>query len=190
MQIERDLVALEASGEDVEHYRDTLPAWYRAVFSTEQAWTGGVNKATPIVDPRDLRLLRALAGQVDSVGLNPKPAPDFLAHLQEALGDARQLILDAGPDVLSDAARRYLLGLVREAERCIEEIDAFGTAAVRRVTFELGGAMASIAEVASDENVKKTWREKSRAVLIQWAGLVPTAAITTVVTQMIEGGMS
>ncbi|TFV53226.1 hypothetical protein [Blastococcus sp. TF02A-35] len=186
LQIERDLDAMEAAGDVVEHYRETLGDWTAAVFSYEYHWKSGQTQDVSLLDGRDMRLLRALAAQIDSINLAPTAAADELAQLRLKLGEARELIEAAGPPLLEAGARRYLLGLVFEADRCLDEIRTFGAATLRSVTFELGGAMHTVADHASDENDKKRWRERARGVLVEWAGLIPATAITTTVAEGIK----
>lgn len=186
IQIERDLDAMEAAGDSVEHYRQSLGDWTAAVFSHQFGWQSGVTHDTPLLDERDFRLLRALAAQIDTIHLEPEATADDLAQLRVRLEDAQSLIEASGPPLLEPGARRYLLGLVFEAGRCIDEIRTVGTATLRSVTFELGGAMHAVADHTVDENVKKTWREKAKGVLVQWVGLVPVTAITTGVAEGIK----
>ncbi|WP_139206973.1 hypothetical protein [Geodermatophilus poikilotrophus] len=178
VQIERDLDALQAAGDDVDYYIETVPSWYQAVFSVAAGWDNAVGSTVRVTDPRDLRLLRALAGTVDTARLSPKLPAEQLADLRIAVKEAGDLVAGAGEDVLKDGPRRYLLGLIFEASKVIEEIEVFGSAALRSVTFELGGAMGAVAELVEDEETKTTWREKSRKVLAQWSAVVPIAAIT------------
>lgn len=186
MQIEKDLDALESTGDDVQHFRETLPAWYAAVFSVEAAWRDAVADRHEIVNPLELRLLRALASQIDLLRMAPVVPASQLADIRTALMDARDLIISAGENVLSAEARRYLLGLVFEADKVIEEIEVVGTAALRTITFELGGAMASVAELVKDPQEKKTWWAKTRGVLAQWSAVVPIAAIEAGVDATIQ----
>ncbi|MCZ2810224.1 hypothetical protein O2W15_02130 [Modestobacter sp. VKM Ac-2979] len=187
VQVERDLDALRAAGDDVDYYLETLPFWYEAVFSINHGWNGLATKTAPAIDPRDLRLLRALAGTIDTARLTPKLSAEHLADLRLAIDQATALITETGDDVLKEGPRRYLLGLVFEAGRVLEEIETFGTAALRSVTFELGGAMGSVAEIAQDNKTKTTWREASRKMLSQWSGAVPIAAITSAVDVAVKG---
>lgn len=186
LEVERDLVAMEAAGDVVDHYRETLPAWYETVHSWNFSWQTAANGPVPAIDGRDLRLLYALAGQVDSLKLVPKLEVDQLSSLRANLNEAQSLIAAATPPTLDDSARRYLLGLVLEANRCLDEIELLGTATLRRVTFELGGGMVSVAEEATDANVERTWREKAKGVLVTWATLIPATAITTGVAEGIK----
>jgi hypothetical protein len=186
LQIETDIDAMHAAGDEVTHYRQTLGSWYEAVHSWNAPWQDAAAGVMRAIDPRDLRLLYALAGQIDSLRLSPPVPTVQLPQLRVALTKAQELIAEAVPPVLDDAARRYLLGLVFEANRCIDEIELRGAASLRRVTFELGGAMTTIAEQATDENAKKAWREKAKGILIQWSGLVPVTAITTGVAEGIK----
>ena len=187
LQLERDLDALEAAGDQVSFYRETVSSWYAGVFAYATGWQGGVSSKTPVLDRLELRLLRALAGQIDAMRLSPRLAASQLADISDALNEAWELIDGAEEGVISEAAKRYLLGLIFEASKVIEEIDTFGTAALRSLTFELGGGMGSVAELATDPETKKTWWAKTTRVLAQWGATVPVAAIESGVDAAVQG---
>lgn len=189
LQIERDIDALEASGSAVRHYRLSLKDWYEAVFSYHFGWQSGVNPSNTVavIDDRDLRLLDALADVVDQIRLAPPTWAEQRAAIRDQVAAAQDLVASAPPEVLNDAARRYLLGLIFEALRVVDEIELRGAAALRSVTFELGGAMGLIADGAKDEETQKTWRRKSRELLTQWAAVPPKAALTTATSEVVKG---
>jgi len=174
-QVERDLDAMEAFGEDVTYYRECMPVWWAAVFSFDLGWQQSLNTSVSLMDRGELRLLRALAGQIDTMRLSPRVQPGQLAALRAKLEESLQLVQATQPPTLDDAAKRYMLTLVHEALRVVDEVDLVGAASVRRVVFELGGAMTTVAEQTPDENEKKKWHESARGFLVEIVRQAPAA---------------
>ncbi len=167
-----------------------MPDWYAAVFSYNVPWQGRVTQDTDLLDARDMRLLRALAGQIDALHLSPEVSSGQLDQLRANLVDAQALIEATDPPTLDRASRRYLLGLVSRALDYIDAVETVGGSALRAAVLELGGAMDTVAEHTPDENVKKTWREKARGVLVQLSTVTTTAALTAGATGAVNNIIS
>jgi hypothetical protein len=166
--IEEHLAGMAAHGDDVEHYVDGLPAWYAAVFSFEAPWGSAVNGQRPLLDPRDLRLLRALAGAIDALRLVPVLVDEQVAGILASLDRTDDLVRHAGD--VDEQVRRYLLGLVAEARRVTADWQTFGPEAVRSATLELGGALYTMAEQTQQPAAKEGWRGAARDVTVQFLG--------------------
>lgn len=159
---------MDASGDNTGPYRGSLPAWYSAVFSMDMPWHDVKNHARLIADPRDIAILRALGQALDMVKFEPQITGDDADRLRSVLDGARGLIIESRID---ESTRRYLLGLVTEALRCLDELAAFGTARLRSLVFELGGAMEAAAEtVPMGDAAKATWHKTAHEILIQLIG--------------------
>lgn len=166
--IEVALDGMAAVGEDVEHYRDVIPALYQGVFAYTTPWKHGVNGATSPVDVRDMRLVRALASHLQSINYSPQIGGDQLAALLESLDRTEELIRTSSD--IDDTIRRYLLGLVSEARRVASELQTFGDVELRSVTFELGAALLSTAGDQVPEANRQSWvdRAKSLVAKVGW----------------------
>jgi hypothetical protein len=174
--IERSLTAMEASGDDVAHYRATLPAWYQAVFTYTLPWKSQAQVTlAPILADHDFRLLRALAGQISSVGWVPKILPEDIESARAAFTAAEELI--QSDETLPASLKRYLVGLASEAKTALDEYTVTGTVYLRRITMELGGAMVTVSEMKEEPNVRKRWSARAKAVLFSVAVIAGTKAL-------------
>lgn len=140
-EIERLLTAIDAIGGDTEDFRATMDDWAKAVFVPEQAWHGGASVETRI-DPRDLKLLRALASQIDMMDLSPNFSETQLLDLKALFAEAREMVL--GATSLPTAVRAYIVGLISEADAAISDLQLFGESRLRSCTIELGGSLVTV----------------------------------------------
>lgn len=161
--VEVALDGMEAIGEEVEHYRDVLPDLYQGVFAYTTPWQHRPGSITHPIDPRDLRLLKALAGHLQSVNYAPQVGGDQLAALLESL-DSTELLIRTSPDI-DDSIRRYLLGLISEARRVATELQTFGDVELRSITFELGAALLSTASEQVPEENRRGWIDKAKSLV-------------------------
>lgn len=168
--IEIALNGMEAVGEPVEHYRDVLPDFYRCIFAHTTPWSSATNHVREPIDRRDLRLLRALAGHLDSTNYVPAVTGDQLLELLSRLEETEQLIRSS-TDITIEV-RRYLLGLVGEARRVAAELETFGEVELRSVTFELGAAVLSTADRMVPEERRTGWVDAAKGLVskIGWKG--------------------
>lgn len=136
-EIDIAIRGMEAMGEDVTHWRSQYDEWHSFVFAIEVNWSatpsGGVSMPLP-----SLSMLRALAQVLDVTNYAPEESPADLVMLQQAIAEARALVVEVG--FPADTAR-YLLSLLREAEDVITEYQLYGSVRLRSVTLKLGGAM-------------------------------------------------
>ena len=165
MEIEDALTALEAAGENVDFYRETVPAWYRAVFSQSVPWSTQTNDSIRRVSTvAEIRLLRALGAHIAAVKWVPPLDNDHLNSLRDALNRARELVL--ADDDLLEEVKRYILGLIHEASECLDDSQLTDAVRMRSITMELGGAMSTVSEMKSDADPKKQkWSEGAKNVL-------------------------
>ena len=178
-EIERALTAMEAGSVSVQHYRAELAAWYRAVFAQSVPWGQNAGQRRVLLEPASLNVLRALAQHIDETDYVPVVSDSDLDNIRRALDLAQTLISEA--DGLSRAVRRYLYGLVREALECADELDVFGSVALRSRIFELGGAMTNTAATTAipDETEKKRWYGAAREIVTTLGVSVAANMIST-----------
>lgn len=183
--IERSLIAMEASGEDVSHYRATLPSWYQAVFTYTHPWASTSSEAIrPTLPDLNFRMLQALAGQISSIGWVPSVISSDIDSAAEAFTAAEQLVRE--DRALPSHLKRYLLGLIAEARLALDEYTSMGSVALRRITMELGGAMMTVSEMQSDSPARKRWSERAKAVLFSAVVIGGTKAIESGVELGVE----
>lgn len=186
LDIERALAGLAEDGNDVTAFIETLPYWYRAVFSYTVPWQDTGSKSTrPIINPAHLNLLRGLGTLLGYAQSAPVLLPDALEEIRTALEETRDLIKTTPG--LDRSVRSYMLSLVWEALRCLEEIDTFGTAHPRRVVFELSGIMYTYAEQVQDTEpeVAETFLQKARNVVARLFMASANKAIETGTTEFV-----
>lgn len=184
-EVESALQAMEALGEDVSHFREAQPAWYGAVFAMSAPWGTSATHVRKMLERGDLGLLRALGQQLDSVGYTPPSNAISLEQLRTTFEEVETLVTSSTVPV---HVKRYLLGLVTEARTCLVELDALGEVRLRRVTFELGGALNAVAETAAPEGEKTRWRAVATMVLTQFAIQTAAAIAGGIGTQALLGG--
>ncbi|MEU6249310.1 hypothetical protein [Glycomyces sp. NPDC047010] len=164
LAIERQLDEMEQAGDDVEAYREYVPAWYRAVFAPKYNWfasDANLNTHRRGTGPdggRDLAkdtaaMLKGLASHIRTWQIAESIPAGVIADLLEAVDEAEGLI-DRATD-LPDLERRYVLRLVQQVREVIRDVDLFGRAENRRLVIELGGAMTIVYAFAAEEDKPK-----------------------------------
>lgn len=144
------LQGMDASGENVDMFREALPRWYAGVHFATTPWGSKTNAVRPVCSEADINLLRAL-GALLRAGKPPQLDENDVHSLQTILTQARDLLEDdlAG---MPDDVRRYLFGLICKADMVLRNLLTYGEQTVREVAFELGGAL--IAEAARTRATK------------------------------------
>jgi hypothetical protein len=184
-EIEQALDGMASNGEDVSPYQESLPAWYRAVFAYNTPWQSTNTSHRQAATQAELTVLRALATYLDLTRYGPTVSPEEAAELRQSFESARQLSMSS-KDIDADV-RRYLLGLAAEAIRCIDELETFGTVQLRSITFEIGGALTSVADtVLRSDADAKPWHEAARKIL----GFFGKAVGTKMLDRATDGAMS
>lgn len=135
------LSGLAAAGRDVSMYDEALVDWHKGVWAYTTPWnqTSGARQAVP---RGSLNLLRSLAEQIaeiESLELNEQAR----RSLEDALEEAAAAVADAP---ISKEAKRYIWSLIAEARMYLKDYEIFGTDAVKRVAFELGGILTQQGE--------------------------------------------
>ncbi len=164
VEIERFLVGMNASGQVAEEFLEALPAWTAAVFAVSTPWGTQVNGGRHTIDQRDLRMLRMLSTLMDTAGYTPALPPGSLEQIVRSVNSADELIRMS--NAIDIGAKRYLLGLVAEAKSVMQDIDTYGEVGARRVLFELGGAMTTVAGNVPDPERSK-WKDRAADLLRQ-----------------------
>ncbi|MFF4240990.1 hypothetical protein ACFYYL_34375 [Actinomadura geliboluensis] len=178
-EVEREIVSLEASGRDITMLRAALPHWYRAVFAVTTPWGGrGPNSPRQVIDARDLGQLQMLGQWIDDRGTAPKLLADEIEGISHSLREAYQLVTNA--EELPEASKGYLTALISEAVTYLDSIEEYGTVQVRKVTFELSGAMLSCAASFQNEEERQRWGSAAGRMLGRFGAPVGLAAITGV----------
>ncbi|GAA4217678.1 hypothetical protein [Actinocatenispora rupis] len=163
--VERTLAGMEALGNDISPFQRALPRWYEAVFSYTVPWRdGGKNGPRPAIAEDPLYFLKALGGQIDAMGLGVELSENVTRTLMSTLAEAEDLAReDTG---LSPSLRRYVLALIKEARNAVEEIELFGTSALRSISAELGGAILAAANESTSEDRRSAWTKILKDVLL------------------------
>ncbi len=182
--IERHLTGMQAHGDVVDHYLEALESWYAAVFTFTAPWQTRNVEDRQIVDSRDLRLLRALAGAIDSLRLVQPLVEAQVLGIFETLEDAEQAVRLATD--IDESTRRYLLGLIVEARKALRDWQTFGPEPARRVCLELGGALYTLAEQSPQATQKETWRTTARAITVQVLSGAATQGVIAGTTEAIK----
>jgi hypothetical protein len=156
---------MQEAGQPADVFLDALPNWTAAVMSFNVPWQSAAANNRAAIDPRDLALLRGLATLMDTAEYAAQLESDTLEPILEAVAECAELIRNS--TVLSNDSRRYLLGLVTEARSSLEEIGTFGEGHARRVLFELGGAMTSVAGQIGDDPEAPQWKERAANLMQQ-----------------------
>lgn len=165
LEIEQFLRGMDEAGQPAEVFHKALPQWTAAVLSYNVPWQSNGSASRAAIDPRDLALLESLAVLMETAEYAAQLESDTLEPILAAVEACASLIRSSG--VLSNDSRRYLLGLVTEARTSLEEIGTFGEGHARRVLFELGGAMTSVAYQVADDQESPQWRQRAADLLQQ-----------------------
>lgn len=166
-----------------------LVEWYRGVFGWHTPWKKVENVSSLAISEPAMLMLRALMGQAASMQLDVDDLdPGHLAQLRQAVDRAVDLVKAADRDELDAVTRRYLLGLLTAAQQTLDEIDIYGTATLRSVVFELGGAFEVVAEHVKDESAATKWRQAARDLLIQVVSGVAVVLASAVAQQALPPG--
>jgi hypothetical protein len=152
-EVEREICALESAGTDVSDLRRALPHWYRAVFAVTTPWSTTNNGHRSVMPEAHFVALRMLGRMLEYGEVTSPLEAAEVTQIGEALAEARQLV-EQSVD-LKKTMRGYLLTLIDEAERCLVDIEIYGESQVRKVTFEVGGAIMSYATAAAEAGDKE-----------------------------------
>ena len=167
--IERHLAGMAVSGkpEDAQIYASAVIEWYQGVFAYTTPWQKVDGNREP-VSRESLNLLRSLASRIDdleSIDLGD----ENLRTLADAL-DAAEEACSEGP--LSNEAKRYIWSLIDEARRYMRDVEIFGTDAIKRVSFELGGILVQQGDLLERSGRKEPGEKLKAAGYFVMGGLV------------------
>lgn len=165
-EIVQRMAALERAGVDVTHFRETLPRWQDALLSCDLPWRAGVNGDRPCLGPDPMRLLRALAGQIDLLGSVLAPPQDRIEAALARVGDAETFVTDATD--INDGTRYYLLGLLAEIR---EALNGGQPSSAAPKVAEFVGAATMVAEAAAPgSGTRDRWRDFATTVAANFTG--------------------
>lgn len=187
LEIERALSGLELAGNNVEHYWNAVPQWYRAVFAFTTPWQSSVPADRLVLERPYLDMLRGLGTLLDVAQSSPPLLPDSIEGLRTAIEEVEDLIR-VSTDLDKDV-RLYMLSLVWDAKRCLDEIEIFGSAKPRRVVFELSGVMQSYAVQLHETSPEaaRTWFQKARSLVSNLFVAAGSKAIEAGAEQIVKG---
>jgi len=165
-EIEQLLAGIRFAGKDISHYEEALPAWYKAVFGYSAPWQNAIDAERALLAASELRELRGLGTLLDTMGLSVTYRTVDRSAIGQALVEVRSLIDSSR--WIPDPAKNYMLGLLAEVERCLDNWDDSYAWNLRHVTVELSGALTTAAEseLAPEED-KPRFRDLARKVGIQ-----------------------
>lgn len=162
----QSISALERAGVDVSHFRETLPRWQDAVLSCDFLWRSAVGGDTPCLAPDPMRMLRALAGQIDLLGSVLAPPQDRIRAALARVDDAEAFVTDATD--INDGTRYYLLGLLAEIR---EALTGGQPASAAPKVAEFVGAATMVAEAAAPgSSARDRWRGFATTVAANFTG--------------------
>jgi hypothetical protein len=166
IDLERTLAGMTAAGEDVSMFTNSLEPWHQAVFAFTTPWKSTTSGNRRVVDPAQISLLRAL-GALIAAGGEVAVGEGERRSLTDTLAEAEDLL--SRDTTLPRHAAHYLWGLIVEARRYLNELELFGPDAVRRIAFELGGAMVTQgerAEANGDQATGSRWKSAGRLLMM------------------------
>lgn len=187
-EIDLLLGGLEASGSKVDMYRRAFPDWAAAVFAYYTPWGTTTNSPRSAVPSGSLALLDALATFIEDTDLTYELNESQQTNLREAVDNAKSQVLDDSGE-LPREVRRYLLGLINEAQECLEEFEAFGSVGIRSISLQLGGALVSAcAALPENSTRRKRFLELASTILIPLGNLGISSANLLVTLTQAGGG--
>lgn len=161
--LERELNGMAAVGEEVDLYDDLILSLYQVVFSYSVAWQSSTNQGRAVTDPKDMKLLRSLGRTLNLINKALPISGEDLTDLLTYLDDVEQLV--RGSQDIDDAVRRYLLGLIAEAQRVAKEYETFGDVELRTTTLELGAALLSTADSQVPRERRGGWIDGAKKLV-------------------------
>lgn len=171
-EVDRTLAGMDASGDNVEMFLETLPKWYAgAHFATTPWGSVNTNSPRPQCAAIELNLLRALGALIDAGGKHFDLTEDQKRTLHDVLAEAKKLV-EADTDMTVDV-RRYIWTLIVRAYDVLQNYDTFGPGPLREVALELGGAMHSralVTEHNGDGPTSGRWKSLATMVVAGFAG--------------------
>lgn len=172
-KIEDHLEALERLNVDVTHFRDTLPRWQEAFLSFDHAWRQNLNGNANCIAPDHLRMLRALASQIDLMGAVLAPPAARIAAALRKVDEAEAFVRDA--EDLSEGTRHYLLALLAEIREAL--VDGRPNEAAPKMA-EFVGAVTLVEHASPDGSPTRA----------KWAAFVHDVAATFVGGSLVIAG--
>lgn len=138
---------------DVEPYLRQIPALCRSIFAPDIPWTGAPNAAQKHMawlTQYQIDSLEMLASFLDSYKLYEDLDEKTVADLLELLDEVEELTLELSE--IPDKERAFVMGLIREAQSVLKDVDTIGASSPRAVVFELAGRLTAVVPQASGEN--------------------------------------
>lgn len=168
-ELETALSSLKATGADVSFFEDSFPAWNKAVFSYTTPWhRAGTNTGDGVMSKMELQMLKALGAHLEIAKMIPTFTGSSISELITTVGELRKMTVENRE--LADNVRRYLLGLIVEVERVLNEHEAFSTVQIRQKVMELLGAVITTTSTLSDLDERQNWKAKAGTLAVVISG--------------------
>lgn len=138
-EVDRTLAGMNANGENVSMFLETLPKWYAGAHFATVPWSSTSQSPRPMCPSIELNLLDALGALIEAGG-SWEFTEEVRRSLTDVLDEAKTLI-ETDTDMPMDV-RRYLWSLLTHAHLVVEQQEKFGPGPLRHIALELGRGYA------------------------------------------------
>ncbi|WP_146008983.1 hypothetical protein [Zhihengliuella halotolerans] len=169
LEVESMLDDFEAAGIDIAHYRDTLPAWWRALILPRVDWWAVSQQSQRLMNPAELNMLKALSGLIDNTAHRFKataPASAF-AGLSELLRQAEEYAADDRG--LEERTRVRIAGLISKVRLFIEDGEDYSPEQLEFVIDQLTGVLTRAAVSAGQPATRSAYLKLAGQLMMGWA---------------------
>jgi hypothetical protein len=170
-QIEDELAAMSAAGDDVSVYLALVPELYQGVFAYKSGFQPGVPNGALTLSASSLAMLAGLGLLLSKVGLTSVGSPTMRMTLLACVEDAVSL-LEQELDGWDRTEKEYLFRILESARRALKENAVLGEVNLTALINELIGALTGIAlDLRASEGPESTRFQR----VMNWVG--STAAV-------------
>lgn len=170
IQIEAELRAMQAAGDDVEDYVDYLRSWYEGVFAYRTGFRPGIPDGALAVPVDSYKMLKGLGLLLGKIGMrsvgSPTQRQSLLACIESAVGLIEDELVD-----WDRSEKEYLFRVLEAARALLKENAVLGEADLRSMINELIGALTGIAlDLRASEGPESTRFQ----TVMNWIGRTTT----------------